>query len=236
MTSDLLRTDDAARDENPGAAGHRGVGATHRPTAPARRGRDVEDPASRMRAVILDGARALFAERGFQKTTMADLAALAGGSPANLYNYFPSKKAIGFAVVEHYVNELYGRLAALEAAPPADAAAHLRAFVRIRALHVVEHLRARPRLVELAEMVLDEAEGADVVEAFLATEFAGLAAIIERGVAEGAFAPTEPRTAARAVHLATRYFMTPRAIAAFGLDTAEADLETTLDLVCAGLR
>ncbi len=196
----------------------------------------VADPAARMRAAIVEGARDVFAEKGFAKATMGDLAKACGASPANLYNYFPSKKAIGFAVVGLYLDELNARLAALAAAPPAHAAEHLRAYIRIRIHHTVAHLRARPLLVELAEMAMEEtAEATAFVEEVVAEELAALAAIIARGAAEGAFAVDDPEAAAWTAHLCVRYFATPRAISRFGLDTAEEDLEKVLDLVCAGL-
>jgi AcrR family transcriptional regulator len=43
---------------------------------------------------ILDAARRLFAERGFDSTTTRDVAAAAGIAAGTLFNYFPSKEAI----------------------------------------------------------------------------------------------------------------------------------------------
>lgn len=190
-----------------------------------------------MRASILDSARTIFAERGYQRATMGDIAAACGISAANLYNYFTGKKAIGFAVVARYLEEVDARLAVLAASPPANPAEHLAAFVRIRIHHTVDHLRAEPRLVELAEMVLSDADqGAALVARVAAEQREALARIIARGIEAGVFAPQDAQEAARAVQLCVRYFATPRAISRYGLETAEPDLERVLALVTAGLR
>lgn len=51
-------------------------------------------------AQIISLARGLFLQRGYAATSMSQIAALAGGSKATLYHYFPSKQALFFAVVQ----------------------------------------------------------------------------------------------------------------------------------------
>jgi len=48
------------------------------------------------RAAIADAALAMFAERGFEATTVADVAKRAGVSPATVARYFPSKESLLF--------------------------------------------------------------------------------------------------------------------------------------------
>jgi AcrR family transcriptional regulator len=60
----------------------------------APRSRDGEDAKTAARARILAAAVALFAERGFAACRVADVARLAGMSPANVYWHFDSKEAI----------------------------------------------------------------------------------------------------------------------------------------------
>ena len=52
------------------------------------------------RARIIETAEALFRRLGFAKTTVADIAAELGMSPANVYRFFPSKNAIVEAICQ----------------------------------------------------------------------------------------------------------------------------------------
>ncbi len=65
-----------------------------------------EQERSAQRARILDAARALFASRGFEAVTMAEIADLAGVARATVFNHFGSKRALVEAitadVLDHY--------------------------------------------------------------------------------------------------------------------------------------
>lgn len=60
-------------------------------------GSNKEDTLAR----ILPAARRLFAERGYAQTTFKDVGQEIGISHAALYGYFPSKKALYIATLEH---------------------------------------------------------------------------------------------------------------------------------------
>ena len=68
-------------------------------SAPAR----TEEPTSR--AAILDAAEALFGTRGFQKTTVDEIAVRAGVSRTLVYRYFRDKLGLFEAVVGRLVSE-----------------------------------------------------------------------------------------------------------------------------------
>ena len=55
---------------------------------------------------ILGAARALFGRDGFDATAMADIAARAGIAEGTVYNYFPSKQALGMAVASDWFGEI----------------------------------------------------------------------------------------------------------------------------------
>jgi AcrR family transcriptional regulator len=62
--------------------------------------RDDNDDARDRRSRILDGARAAFLRFGFERSSMADIAAGAGVSRTALYHYFPGKEEVLRAVVD----------------------------------------------------------------------------------------------------------------------------------------
>jgi AcrR family transcriptional regulator len=69
---------------------------------------------------ILDVAEQLFAERGYDGTTLRDVATRVGVRPPSLYNHFASKDALYAAVLERGfrpVMELLARTAAAEGQP-----------------------------------------------------------------------------------------------------------------------
>jgi AcrR family transcriptional regulator len=69
------------------------------------------------RPQILDAAERCFAQAGFHRTTMQDVARDAGMVPGNLYRYFPSKNAIIAGLIERDRAELAADFACLSGAP-----------------------------------------------------------------------------------------------------------------------
>lgn len=61
------------------------------------------------RGRILDGARALFSERGFHGVTTRDIARVAGIASGTLFNYFPTKEAIATALVVEAMTDAHAR-------------------------------------------------------------------------------------------------------------------------------
>ena len=54
------------------------------------------------RRAIIEVARQVFTELGFETTSMSQIAARVGGSKATLYNYFSSKDELFAAVIEEF--------------------------------------------------------------------------------------------------------------------------------------
>jgi len=65
------------------------------------------------RAHILKTAAHVFAEQGFARASMAQVAGLCGISKANIYHYYPSKDALLFGILDTYLRALRDRIAAL---------------------------------------------------------------------------------------------------------------------------
>jgi AcrR family transcriptional regulator len=69
------------------------------------------------RALVLDTAARLFAERGYHGTSIRDIAAAAGMTPAAIYSHFASKAGLLVAVYEEGVGRIAAALDAALAQP-----------------------------------------------------------------------------------------------------------------------
>jgi len=91
------------------------------------------------RQSILDAALALFAEKGFAKTTMRDIAARAGMSLGLTYRYFERKEDFAVALYEGMAAELEQAAAAL---PAGTLAARFAALIVATIAHLEQHREA----------------------------------------------------------------------------------------------
>lgn len=71
--------------------------------------RITKDPEER-RQEILDTALRLFCEKGYEKTSMADIAAAMHVAQGLCYRYFPSKEALFDTAIDQYAGVLAGRM------------------------------------------------------------------------------------------------------------------------------
>jgi AcrR family transcriptional regulator len=104
-----------------------------RPTRPALRARyDAR------RDDLVEQAARVFAERGYDQTSVQELTEAMGLAAGALYHYFGGKEQLLIAICHEIMDPLLDRAAELEAEQraPVD---HLRALVRIWVAHVVDH-------------------------------------------------------------------------------------------------
>ncbi|MEU4518384.1 TetR/AcrR family transcriptional regulator [Amycolatopsis sp. NPDC024027] len=153
------------------------------------------DPAKHAakRRAIVDAAAGCFAEKGFERTTTADLCRAAGISSGSLFHYFPSKRAVFTAIFTDDAAETAGRLEA--AAKTADPLAAL--------LDVVTELAGQLAHPAVARLVLEAAAQAarddDFAELIRRNDRAlrdGLAVLVTRAADAGLIDPGVPPGAA----------------------------------------
>lgn len=163
-----------------------------------------DDAAPTTRDRIVETAARSFQEIGYQKTTVADIARTLKMSPANVYRFFESKKAINEAVVEQLTGEIEAMIAAIADAPKLGAAERLTRIVT--ALHddCRRRFEAHPRVHEMVEAAMSESWG--VCQAHVDRIGAVFTRVVADGVREGAFTVADPKSAAACLHAGiTRY-------------------------------
>ncbi|MDA0563993.1 TetR/AcrR family transcriptional regulator [Streptomonospora sp. S1-112] len=155
------------------------------------------DPAKHRerRRQILGAAARLFAEKGFERTTTAEICRAAGMSPGNLFHYFPSKRAIFAAVLtDDDGGDRSGRLAAARTA--ADPLAALFDTVDLLAEAALDPL-SPPLVMEAMVMAYRDPELAESLGADNDEEHAALTDLLTRAVAAGQVDPgLDPRNTA----------------------------------------
>ena len=193
--------------------------------------RDRTDTAG-TRCNILGIAERLFREIGYRKTTVADIAKSLRMSPANVYRFFDSKKAINEAVAERIMGEMEAELAAI-AARPEPAADRLAEFVRALNRLTAGRLTDERRMHEMVECAMTESW--DVVRRHIARVDEMLCRLVADGARSGEFRVDDPMVAARCVHSAIIRFCHPALIVQCK-DEPGPGIEDMIAFVLRGLR
>ncbi|HEX8068252.1 MAG TPA: TetR/AcrR family transcriptional regulator [Thermoleophilaceae bacterium] len=135
------------------------------------------------RAAILEAALEVFAARGYHAASIDEIAHAAGVSKALIYEHFPSKRDLHFALLESHVGELFGRLAE-SAATSEPGEVRLRAGVEAF-LAFVEGRREAFRMLFRDAVEPDVADAMRRVQQQAAAAVAGLIASEPRERPEG---------------------------------------------------
>src|ERR1700736_3966705 len=180
---------------------------------------------------ILVVAERLFRQIGYQKTTVADIAKELRMSPANVYRFFDSKKAIHEGVARSLMSEV-------ETAAQGIAAKRESATDRLRELMTTVHRMNCERYVgdsKLHEMVaIAVEENWEVCVAHMQLITETIAAIIAEGAASGEFEGPGVPLAAMCACTAMMRFFHPQMIAQCA-NKPGPSLDQMIDFVVAGL-
>jgi AcrR family transcriptional regulator len=191
----------------------------------------AENTEADTRARILVVAEKLFREIGYQKTTVADIAKVLRMSPANVYRFFDSKKAIHQGVARRLMGEVEdaSRTIAATPGPPVQ---------RLRELLSAIHHMNSERYVgdsKLHEMVaIAMEEDWDVCKAHIERTTGMIAEVIADGVAQGEFQAQDVPLAALCASTAMVRFFHPQMIAQC-VDKPGPTLDQMIDFILAGL-
>ena len=180
---------------------------------------------------ILVVAERLFRQIGYQKTTVADIAKELRMSPANVYRFFDSKKAIHEGVARGLMGEVE-QAAQTIAAGRGPAASRLRELMKTVHRMNTERYVGDSKLHEMVEIAMEEDWDVCVTHMLLITETIG--SIIGQGAATGEFEVADVPLAAMCACTGMMRFFHPQMIAQCATKPGPT-IDEMIDFVIAGL-
>jgi AcrR family transcriptional regulator len=158
------------------------------------------------RARILEAAEEHFRRVGYNRTSVADIAAGLGMSPANIYRFFPSRDAINESICGRVVNEIADIASAI-------ARTNAPAMQKLERLLTAVHHHAKMMLIEerpMHELIVSATQqNWPIIKAHIERMVTIFEAIIREGVEAGEFDVDDVAQAARAVRSAFMPFLHP---------------------------
>lgn len=102
---------------------------------------------------ILDAAARVFAEKGYERATMADVARAAGFAKASAYHYFDSKETLLYALLNRSIDTLLDAVTSADPGPNAPPSERLAPIVEAYVLAFVERVSVvTPLLLHLERL------------------------------------------------------------------------------------
>jgi len=187
------------------------------------------EPDTRERVLVV--AERLFRQIGYQKTTVADIAKELRMSPANVYRFFDSKKAIHEGVARIMMGEVEDAARAILRGP-GSATARLRELLSTVHRMNSERYVGDSKLHEMVEIAMEESWEVCMAHMQCITET--IAGVIAQGMASGEFVAGDLPTAALCVCTAMMRFFHPQMIAQ-AMNKPGPSIDQMIDFVIAGL-
>jgi AcrR family transcriptional regulator len=187
------------------------------------------EPDTRERILVV--AERLFRQIGYQKTTVADIAKELRMSPANVYRFFDSKKAIHEGVARCLMGEVEleaQRIAQTQVA----AATRLRELMKTVHRMNAERYVGDNKLHEMVAIAMEEDWGVCVAHMELITETIG--SVIAEGAATGEFEVADVPLAAMCACTGMVRFFHPQMIAQCA-NKPGPSIDQMIDFIIAGL-
>jgi len=187
------------------------------------------EPDTRERILVV--AERLFRQIGYQKTTVADIAKELRMSPANVYRFFDSKKAIHEGVARSLMGEVEEAANAI-VVRPGPAIDRMRELLTIIHRMNTERYVGDSKLHEMVEIAMEESW--DVCMAHMLTVTESIGGVIAQGVASGEFEASDVPLAALCLCTAMMRFFHPQMIAQ-AMNKPGPSIDQMIDFVLAGL-
>lgn len=129
-------------------------------------------------------ARKLFKQYGFRKTSLDDIARIAGVTKTTLYHYYPNKEAIFDDIVYEDALDIFNRIDAnLDASLPAD-----KKFIQFGRLLLKELQAHAEELKHVPENLIEYSpHGRPIIEKIKLIFRQRLESILQEGIAQGIF-------------------------------------------------
>ena len=157
-------------------------------------------PPAERRAMILDEALRLFAERHYAVVTVRDIAQVCEMNVGLLYHYFDSKDDLVRRALEHAIQQLMLGYEARRTQQP-DPLAEILAWLE-------SHVEIAPTLIRMVKLMADYASSGmqdEVLDALIAGFYGGEKELLEdalqRGIESGLFQPHDISRTARRIGL-----------------------------------
>ena len=183
---------------------------------------------------ILVVAERLFRELGYLKTTVGDIAKALHMSPANVYRFFESKKAIHEGVCRVLMGEVEVAAQAI-LAKPGPATPRLRELLTTIHRMNSERFVGDSKLHEMVEIAMEESW--EVCVAHMQTIVEAIGGVIAQGAASGEFDVTDVPLAAMCTCQAMLGYFHPQMIAQAMNKPGKphAEIDQMIDFMLAGL-
>lgn len=196
---------------------------------PRRPGRQPVD----RRDEILDAAQRLYADLGFERTTIGDVAGALGMSPANLYRSFPNRRAIDEAVAARRLRLIEDMAWTAARTASSGAAEALRALALTIQRTTRDALFHENRISQLC--LVASRESWPVVERYLYSLHGAVRHVLVEGQRSGEFNSFDVEVTAGTVVSAMTRVWHPHMLDMLPTEMLDTETERLCDLVLNGL-
>jgi len=184
---------------------------------------------------ILEAARKVFAKKGFSQATVDEIAHTAGVAKGTVYLYFPSKRTIYLAALQHGIEALHQRTGERLAQAP-TLAAKIRAFVETRVEYFDENRDFfKIYYSELGNIFMAPHRLSKELNQLYSRQARVLEALLAEGVRRGEIRAVPPGPTAFAIYDLTRGLIARRLLNG-AKGGGKDDVEFLMDLVWKGIE